>query len=155
MRVRIHRPPACLPACLPTLSKRDAKRSSTQSKQTIHVPRGREAVVQVTEMAERRTERAQLGGRDAVSTTSSASFSSTASECSGERGNAMSPRHHKSLAVSPRQHSIDRSNDIPVRALSRIPNGAINFIKLSILTGFALTSTIQLFVLISKIFPPN
>jgi hypothetical protein len=44
---------------------------------------------------------------------------------------------------------------IPVLALSKIPNGAINFIKLSILLGFADNSTIQLFVLMSNTLPPN
>lgn len=43
----------------------------------------------------------------------------------------------------------------PVLALSRIPNGLINFIKLSIRLGFAETSTIQLLVEISNTLPPN
>jgi hypothetical protein len=45
--------------------------------------------------------------------------------------------------------------DSPVLALSKIPNGAINFMKLSIREGFADTSTMQLLVLMSKTLPPN
>jgi len=36
-----------------------------------------------------------------------------------------------------------------------MPNGATNFKKESILFGFADTSTMQLFVLMSSTFPPN
>lgn len=50
---------------------------------------------------------------------------------------------------------IDTIVHIPVRADSRIPNGAINFMKLSILLGLADSSTMQLFVLMSRTFPPN
>jgi hypothetical protein len=53
-----------------------------------------------------------------------------------------------------KESSIYR-DDSPVLALSKIPNGAINFMKLSIREGFADTSTMQLLVLMSKTLPPN
>ena len=49
----------------------------------------------------------------------------------------------------------ESSNYLPVLALSKTPNGAINFINASILEGLADTSTIQLFVDISRTLPPN
>lgn len=45
--------------------------------------------------------------------------------------------------------------DIPVLALSRIPNGAMSFMNESTLFGLAETSTMQLLVLMSSTLPPN
>jgi len=98
---------------------------------------------------------------------SSASFSSIVSAWRGERGSAMSPipfvfvsltpssTHHPHASPNASEEKRGENYDSPVLALSKIPNGAINFIKLSIREGLAESSTMQLLVLISNIFPPN
>ena len=91
------------------------------------------------------------------STTSSAIFSSSSlGPWRGDRGSAISPKWNFEVSgCSPLLELCVRYDYSPVRALSRIPNGAISFMKLSIRVGLAETSTTQLFVLISNTFPPN